>query len=54
MIHSIGVGLAFTVCVIVQVVALIGVAVQWRYGGQWRLEAERHSINKVSRGKTEG
>lgn len=51
MIHSIGVGLAFTVCVIVQVVALIGVAVQWRYGGQWRLAAERHSIREVSSGK---
>lgn len=48
MMNGVGVGLAFTICVVVQAVALIGVGVQWRYGGSWRLEAER-----VKRGTTE-
>lgn len=41
MVDSIGVGLAFTICVVVQVVALLGVAVQWKYAAAWRKEAER-------------
>ncbi|OJD28841.1 mfs multidrug transporter [Diplodia corticola] len=41
MVNGIGVGLAFTVCAIVQGVALLGVAVQWRFGAAWRREAER-------------
>ncbi|KAI1391785.1 MFS general substrate transporter [Hypoxylon trugodes] len=40
MVNGIGVGLAFTICAIVQAVALLGVAVQWRFAGAWR-EAER-------------
>lgn len=40
MVNGIGVGLAFTVCVIVQIIALLGVAVQWRYAGKWRKEEE--------------
>lgn len=36
MINGIGVGLAFTVCAIVQAVALIGVAIQWKYAASWR------------------
>lgn len=39
MVNSIGAGLAFTVCVIVQVVALLGVFLQWRFGSQWRKES---------------
>ncbi|KAI1778754.1 MFS general substrate transporter [Hypoxylon cercidicola] len=40
MVDSIGVGLAFTVCVAIQVVALLGVAVQWKYAPAWRGESE--------------
>ncbi|XXH02169.1 hypothetical protein Hte_008537 [Hypoxylon texense] len=41
MVDNIGVGLAFTICVIVQAVALLGVAVQWKCAAAWRREAER-------------
>ncbi|KAL2128358.1 hypothetical protein VTI74DRAFT_9286 [Chaetomium olivicolor] len=41
MVNAIGVGLAFTVCVAAQLVALLGLAVQWRFGARWRREAER-------------
>ncbi|KAF5665959.1 major facilitator family transporter [Fusarium denticulatum] len=40
MINSIGVGLAFTVCVAVQGVAVVSLAVQWKFGAKWRREAE--------------
>ena len=40
MISGIGVGIAFTVSTAAQFVALLGVAVQWRYGASWRLEAD--------------
>ncbi|KAI1765684.1 MFS general substrate transporter [Hypoxylon sp. FL1150] len=40
LVDSVGVGLAFTICVIVQVVALLGVGVQWRFAPAWRREAE--------------
>lgn len=43
MINGIGVGLSFTVCVIVQAVALIGPLVQWKFAGGWRKEAEQKS-----------
>ncbi|KAI8959383.1 MFS general substrate transporter [Daldinia sp. FL1419] len=36
MVNGIGVGLAFTICAIVQVVALSGVAIQWRFAASWR------------------
>ncbi|KAK0654669.1 Quinidine resistance protein 1 [Lasiodiplodia hormozganensis] len=49
MVNGIGVGLAFTICVIVQVVALLGVAVQWRFGGAWRREAERKAAEDKNR-----
>lgn len=39
LINRIGTGLAFTVCAGLQVVALSGLAVQWRYGAAWRDEA---------------
>lgn len=37
MIGRIGVGWAFTVCVLVQVVALTGVLVQWKFAARWRM-----------------
>ncbi|KAF5560556.1 multidrug transporter [Fusarium napiforme] len=40
MINSIGVGLAFTVCVAVQGVAVVSLAVQWKFGARWRRAAE--------------
>ncbi|KAF5572852.1 multidrug transporter [Fusarium pseudoanthophilum] len=40
MINSIGVGLAFTVCVAVQGVAVVSLAVQWKFGAKWRREAK--------------
>ncbi|KAI1642548.1 MFS general substrate transporter [Daldinia loculata] len=36
MVNGIGVGLAFTICAIVQVVALSGVAIQWKFAASWR------------------
>ncbi|KAJ4122795.1 hypothetical protein NW768_010240 [Fusarium equiseti] len=39
MINSIGVGLAFTVCVAVQCLAMLSLAIQWKFGARWRLEA---------------
>lgn len=36
MVNGVGVGVAFTICVALQVVATIGLFVQWRYGGRWR------------------
>ncbi|KAM0553315.1 hypothetical protein ACHAPJ_007328 [Fusarium lateritium] len=44
MINGIGVGLAFTVCVIVQLLALLGLAVQLRYGGRWREEMRNKEV----------
>ena len=41
LINGIGVGWAFTICAAVQLVALLGAGVQWRYGGAWRREAQR-------------
>ncbi|KAM0418658.1 hypothetical protein ACHAPT_012461 [Fusarium lateritium] len=40
MINGIGVGPAFTVCVAVQAIGLLSLAIQFRYGGTWRREAE--------------
>jgi predicted MFS family arabinose efflux permease len=44
MIERVGVGWAFTICIVVQAVALAGVAVQWRFAGGWRVEAERRLV----------
>ncbi|KAK6345531.1 hypothetical protein TWF718_007443 [Orbilia javanica] len=41
MINGIGVGLTFTVCAAVQVLGLLGLIVQWKFGAKWRIEAER-------------
>lgn len=40
MVNGIGVGLAFTVCTIAQVVAVVGLVVQWRYAAGWRKKDE--------------
>lgn len=40
MINGVGVGLAFTICAIMQAVGLVGVFVQWKFAAAWRLEAE--------------
>jgi predicted MFS family arabinose efflux permease len=47
MVNGIGVGLAFMVCVVVQVIALVGVAVQWRFAGAWRKEDEERQRRRV-------
>jgi MFS family permease len=39
MVNGVGAGLAFTICAIVQVLALSGVAVTWKFGARWRREA---------------
>lgn len=36
MINGVGVGVAFSICVAIMVVASIGLVIQWRYGGRWR------------------
>ncbi|OTA58936.1 MFS general substrate transporter [Hypoxylon sp. EC38] len=38
LVNSIGVGLAFTICAIAQAVAMLGVAVQWKFAAAWRRE----------------
>ncbi|KAL7953194.1 major facilitator superfamily domain-containing protein [Trichoderma compactum] len=40
MVNGIGVGLAFTICAIVQFVALLGPAIQWRFAAGWRKQAQ--------------
>ncbi|KAJ0109387.1 Quinidine resistance protein 1 [Diaporthe amygdali] len=44
MVNGIGAGLAFTICVIVQMLALSGVALTWRFGARWRQEKEDQRI----------
>lgn len=43
LINAVGVGLTFTICVIVQVVALIGPLVQWKFAAGWRKKAEEQA-----------
>jgi multidrug resistance protein len=52
MVNGIGVGLAFTICAIVQMVALLGVAVQWRFGGKWRRQADHLKRQKEDEKKS--
>ncbi|KAH8884132.1 MFS general substrate transporter [Thozetella sp. PMI_491] len=49
MVNAIGAGWAFTACVGVQVVALAGAGVQWKFAGTWRAEAERNARQKAQR-----
>ncbi|KAH6653260.1 major facilitator superfamily domain-containing protein [Truncatella angustata] len=46
MVNGIGAGLAFTICAIVQVIALSGVAITWRIAPRWRTEVERKRRSK--------
>ena len=39
MIDGVGAGLAFTICAAVQLFAITGLAVQWRFAGEWRRRA---------------
>ncbi|TRX96974.1 hypothetical protein FHL15_002280 [Xylaria flabelliformis] len=40
LINAVDVGLTFTIAVAVLLVALVGIAIQWRFGAKWRMEAE--------------
>lgn len=50
MINKMGVGLALTVCVIVQVVAFSGVIVQWKFGAAWREEKRKRTASQGTSG----
>ncbi|KAI1333040.1 major facilitator superfamily domain-containing protein [Xylariaceae sp. FL0255] len=41
LVNTVGVGLTFTIAVIVQVAALAGFGIQWHFGGRWRAELEK-------------
>ena len=43
MVNSIGVGLTFIICTVIQIIALSGIAVQCKFAGAWRREAEKQS-----------
>lgn len=38
LVGGVGVGVAFTICAAVQGIALIGLFVQWRFAGRWRMK----------------
>ncbi|KAL5358259.1 major facilitator superfamily domain-containing protein [Aspergillus floccosus] len=52
MINGVGVGVAFTICVAVQLVALIGPLVQWKFAARWRRK-EREAAAKKGEQKGE-
>jgi len=41
LVGGVGVGVAFTICAVAQVIAIIGLFVQWRFAGRWRMSAGR-------------
>lgn len=41
MLKCVGIGLGFTICTIVQIISMLAVAAQWRYGVGWRREMDR-------------
>ncbi|KAJ6000007.1 hypothetical protein N7481_000416 [Penicillium waksmanii] len=47
LINAVGVGLTFTICVIVQVVALIGPLLQWKFAAGWRKKAEAQNTQNA-------
>ncbi|KAI3325370.1 MFS general substrate transporter [Xylariaceae sp. AK1471] len=49
LINAVGVGLTFTITVAALLVALVGIGIQWRYGGKWRLEADAKRTLSVER-----
>ncbi|KGQ10243.1 Quinidine resistance protein 3 [Beauveria bassiana D1-5] len=54
MIGGIDVGWTFTICVAVQLLALVGPLVQYRYAGKWRMEMEKAKAAKAAKAsKTE-
>ncbi|KAI2635974.1 MFS general substrate transporter [Xylaria nigripes] len=38
---AVGIGWTFTITTVVQLIALVGLGIQWRFGGKWRVEAEK-------------
>ncbi|KAL7796087.1 major facilitator superfamily domain-containing protein [Trichoderma ceciliae] len=40
MVNSVGVGVAFTICAIVQFIALLGPAIQWKFAAGWRKQSK--------------
>lgn len=40
LVNAVGIGLGFTICAAVQAIALVGVAVQWKFGAAWRESEE--------------
>ncbi|KAI0486192.1 major facilitator superfamily domain-containing protein [Xylaria cf. heliscus] len=40
-IGAVGIGWTFTIAIAVQLVALVGVGIQWKFGGKWRIAAEK-------------
>ncbi|KAF3217601.1 hypothetical protein TWF106_007907 [Orbilia oligospora] len=53
MINGIGVGPTFSVCAAVQVLGMLGLAVQWKFGARWRIEAQVKRRVDVEREKSE-
>ena len=41
MVDGTGVGWAFSICALIQIIALVPLAIQWKYAGAWRKEAAR-------------
>ncbi|KAH8812155.1 major facilitator superfamily domain-containing protein [Xylogone sp. PMI_703] len=52
MIDGVGVGVAFTICVAAQLVALIGPLIQWKFAAEWR-KKEREEAARVAEAKSE-
>ncbi|EAU35976.1 conserved hypothetical protein [Aspergillus terreus NIH2624] len=46
MINGVGVGVAFTICVVVQLVALIGPLVQWKFAARWRRKEREEAAQR--------
>ncbi|KAI1258826.1 MFS general substrate transporter [Xylariaceae sp. FL1019] len=47
LVNAVGAGWTFTITVAVQIIAGVGLLVQWRYGGKWRREADRRGKARV-------
>ena len=48
LIDSVGSGVTFTICVGVQLLALVGPLIQWRYGAKWRKEMDEQKNGAMS------
>ncbi|GAA5231290.1 hypothetical protein GCM10025794_38110 [Massilia kyonggiensis] len=51
MINGVGVGVAFTICVAVQMVALIGPLIQWRFAAGWRRKEREEAAKREGQGE---